>query len=293
MARTNTLGNFLTDVAAAIRTKKGSEEPIAAADFDTEIENLPSGEDLSEYFVTEYTSGMSTSLKMSALVKKLPDLIVDNNITSLNGLFNNYDGIVVPRVVCGSNIINMQNMYYSSSITSVDASGLNTSNVTNMANMFSSSANSDTKLGSIIFGENFKVSKCTTMVNMFKGRAGLSNLDLSDFKTSSSLGELNAMFSGCASLKSLDLSGFYTSNVTNMSNMFYNCKSLVHIDMRNMTFSRVASSTNIFGPSASEGVPDNCEIIVKGDTEKSWITDKFTRLTNVKTVAEYEAEQNA
>lgn len=45
MARTNTLGNFLTDVAGAIRTKKGSEEPIAAADFDTEIENLPSGGD--------------------------------------------------------------------------------------------------------------------------------------------------------------------------------------------------------------------------------------------------------
>lgn len=43
MARTDTLGNFLTDVADAIRTKKGSEELIAAADFDTEIENLPSG----------------------------------------------------------------------------------------------------------------------------------------------------------------------------------------------------------------------------------------------------------
>lgn len=45
MARTNTLGNFLTDVADAIRTKKRSEEPIAAADFDTEIKNLPSGGD--------------------------------------------------------------------------------------------------------------------------------------------------------------------------------------------------------------------------------------------------------
>lgn len=40
MARTNTLGNFLTDVADAIRTKKGSQELIAAADFDTEIENI-------------------------------------------------------------------------------------------------------------------------------------------------------------------------------------------------------------------------------------------------------------
>lgn len=48
MARTNNLSNFLTDVADAIRTKKGSEEPIAAADFDTEIENLPSGGETQE-----------------------------------------------------------------------------------------------------------------------------------------------------------------------------------------------------------------------------------------------------
>lgn len=43
MARTTNLTDFLTDVADAIRTKKGSQETIQASDFDTEIENLPSG----------------------------------------------------------------------------------------------------------------------------------------------------------------------------------------------------------------------------------------------------------
>lgn len=43
MARTNTLANFLTDVANAIRTKKGTQETISASTFDTEILNLPSG----------------------------------------------------------------------------------------------------------------------------------------------------------------------------------------------------------------------------------------------------------
>lgn len=43
MARTNNLTNFLTDVADAIKTKKGDSTPILASDFDTEIENLPSG----------------------------------------------------------------------------------------------------------------------------------------------------------------------------------------------------------------------------------------------------------
>ena len=47
MARTDTLGHFLTDVADAIREKKGTSETITASDFDTEIENLPSGGGLS------------------------------------------------------------------------------------------------------------------------------------------------------------------------------------------------------------------------------------------------------
>ena len=42
MARVNNLNNFLTDVASAIKTKKGSETAIPAASFDTEILALPS-----------------------------------------------------------------------------------------------------------------------------------------------------------------------------------------------------------------------------------------------------------
>lgn len=43
MARTDTLTNYLTDVATAIKTKKGDNTPIQASNFDTEIANLPSG----------------------------------------------------------------------------------------------------------------------------------------------------------------------------------------------------------------------------------------------------------
>lgn len=42
MARVNNLSNFLTDVANAIKTKKGSETAIPATNFDTEILALPS-----------------------------------------------------------------------------------------------------------------------------------------------------------------------------------------------------------------------------------------------------------
>lgn len=56
MARIDSLRNFLNDVATAIKTKKGvdSSEIILAKDFDTEINNLSSGNnfELNNSFVT-------------------------------------------------------------------------------------------------------------------------------------------------------------------------------------------------------------------------------------------------
>jgi hypothetical protein len=43
MARIDNLSNFLTDVASAIKEKKGDDTNILASDFDTEIANLPTG----------------------------------------------------------------------------------------------------------------------------------------------------------------------------------------------------------------------------------------------------------
>lgn len=45
MARTDTLSNFLTDVADSIRTKKGTTDKILASSFDTEIESIETVED--------------------------------------------------------------------------------------------------------------------------------------------------------------------------------------------------------------------------------------------------------
>ena len=60
MARTNNLTNFLTDVAGAIKEKKGSEANIPAANFDTEIRNLPSQGTYQEKSVTIYANGTQT-----------------------------------------------------------------------------------------------------------------------------------------------------------------------------------------------------------------------------------------
>ena len=89
MARTNNLTNFLTDVADAIREKKGTEGTIQASDFDTEIASISSGADISEYFNTTISSYNYTgTIFISDLVqKKIPATTIGNNVTTLQGAF--------------------------------------------------------------------------------------------------------------------------------------------------------------------------------------------------------------
>lgn len=235
MARTNNLTNFLTDVADAIREKKGTEETIQASDFDTEIANLPSGADISEYFNTTINSYANTGAIGGAfydiIQKKIPAITVGNNITSLNAAFYN----------CSVEAI--ENITFNNNVTDLSA--------------------------------------------MFKENYNLITIGLNDADTSN-VTSMYEMFSRCRALISLDLSNWETPNLTDTTRMFANCVSLTHIDIRKMTFNNVTSNDYMFGGNASGGVPNDCEIIVKSDTEKTWITSKFSRLTNVKTVAEYE-----
>lgn len=235
MARTDTLPNFLTDVANAIRGKKGTEETIQASDFDTEIANLPSGGgDISEYFnttINSYAYVGGPPFISDLVQKKIPAIIIGNNVTSLHGAF------------------------YQSGIEEIE---------------------------DVVFNNNI-----TDLVTMFSGCANLISVGLNNGVTTN-VTSMYEMFNGCRALISLDLSNWETPNLTNTTRMFANCVSLTHIDIRKMTFNNVTSNDFMFGGSASGGVPNNCEIIVKSQTEKEWITSKFSRLTNVKTVAELE-----
>ena len=226
MARTNNLTDFLSDVADAIRTKKGTSETIPAKDFDTEIENLPSGG--GKYAPQYVRFGLNGITDLSYEVENLDT----SNMTTMISMFNG-----------------------AGSITSLNISGFNTSNVTSFEFMFQNCSS----LTSINFG-NIDTSKVTTM---------------------------NNMFSGCRSLTTLDLSKFIINSNIITSGMFMNCTSLEKLDIRTMPASKL-SGTYMFS-----GVSNNCEIIVNSQTEKDVMTSSWPNLTNVKTVAEYEAEQNA
>lgn len=79
MARTDNLTNFLTDVANAIRSKKGTSELIQASSFDTEIESIEAG------------GGIATGLEYNSIDSDgFPLVVTTNGLTQIpNGFFRN------------------------------------------------------------------------------------------------------------------------------------------------------------------------------------------------------------
>ena len=100
MARTDTLTNFLTDVATAIKDKKGDTTEIKASDFDVEISNLSSGGNTPTkgFIAEEYDSdGYVTKARVVGMTS-LPDGAFCNfNSTIGNFLGKNLKEVILPN----------------------------------------------------------------------------------------------------------------------------------------------------------------------------------------------------
>lgn len=178
-------------------------------------------------------------------------------------------------------LTSMRGMFFSTLTTkveNVDVSEWDTSNVTDMAQMFRES-----KIKNINMSK-WNTSKVTTMNQMFRSCSLLETINISNFDTSS-LENFSDVFSRCPKLKEIDLSSATFDKVTTVASLFNQSTSLEKIDIRNATFSKTITNYDIFN-----NVPANCLIIVKNDTEKNWVLQKRNDLTNVKTLAEYQAE---
>lgn len=201
------------------------------------------------------------------------------NLTTLNGMFSNVTNLIKINLG-GLDISKMTNIGYmfrgcSNLIEIQGINNLNLSSVTQMTGIFQNCTNL-TKLDL----NNWNMPKLTYSYQFFHSCSKLIELKVSNWNTSK-FTDMRGMFTNCEVLPELDLSGWDTSNVTNMSTMFYNCKALKKLDIRNFVIDKVTSSANMF-----YGVSSDCLIIVKGDTEKSWVLGARSDLTNVKTVAE-------
>ena len=198
MARINTLGNFLTDVADAIREKKGTTDTILASNFDTEIASIEGGGDINEYLSDTITSG--------------------NN--SLGGWINTIKKMRSPLTVKGTSA---EYMFYNYKLNELPQ--LDTSNVTDMNHMFTLCTN-------LTIIPQLDTSNVTNMGSMFRECYKLTTIPQLD---TSNVTQMNYMFYEC---KVLTTVSFDTRNVNLMGYMFYNCHRLTTIDITHMNITQ-------------------------------------------------------
>ena len=273
----------LIDIANSIRNKTGSNETMKPSEMATNIDGIESGgTDLSEYF-TETITGGNQGETWQKGIKKIPAF--KNTGTTANSMFDGYRGLELDLSNIDISLVtSMIRMFYGCmNLTSLDVSHFNTQNVTSMNQLFSNCY----KLTNLDLN-NFNTHLVKDMNSMFYSCDSLTSLNLSNFITNN-VTTFYQMFYSCDSLTSLNLSSFTGESLTNVNSMFSYCKNLMYLDIRNLDFANVTNYSNMFGSNTYSYVPANCLIIVKDETAKTWITSKFSRLTNVKTVAEYES----
>lgn len=186
------------------------------------------------------------------------------------------------------------------------------SNMTRMSNMFANIAISNTDI-SLLDLSHFNTSNVQYFYEMFFGSSGIRALDVSNWDMSSCVNNssaLQSMFSSmsnlveldlstwknfkpqslynffyyCTSLQWLDLSSFDTSELTDVRQMFRGCTKLIHLDLRSWVFDKISSS---YAGAYWSAIPSNCEIIVKDETAKTYLTTQNSAFTNIYTLDEW------
>ena len=225
-----------------------------------QVLDIPSGGDISEFINGNAQGGQLSNLSLGywfETIKKITNINLPSNVTSLSYFFKEFRG------------------------TSVDVLSWNTQNITSMDNLFFRCRNLTT-----LDLSNFNTENVTTMLVMFANCSNLTTLDLSNFNTER-VTTLRQMFAGCLKLTSLNLSSFKSTVVNSTYLMFSNCSMLNFLDMRNFDFTTVNEYQQMF-----DNANTSCLIVVKDQTQKDWFTTNYPTMTNVQTVAEYEASLN-
>lgn len=202
MARTDTLTNYLTDVATAIKTKKGDNTPIQASNFDTEIINLPSGGGEPNWEQIGYEETPQTLLETFDYSKNIYDNW-DNTRTDLSRMFYNNNTLEYVPKITATNITTCTNMFQ------------NCKKIKEVPYLSISGSGYSLEYGSIFYN-------CTDL--KYIGTISLGSTDSCYVYDS---------FNGCTSLESID--NIILTNVRNITNLFYSCRKLKNIPVIDMS----------------------------------------------------------
>lgn len=179
-----------------IQPKSYEQEIVPTAPkngFTKVIVNAQSGVDINDYFETTITNSNSTYFGRDRFIKKLPSVIVQSGVTSLNNLFSGCDYIKEININGDtSKVTNLYQMFFDCHFL-VNAPYFDTSSAKNMSHMFSNCNRLETV-------PLFNTSNVTNLANTFSSCSKLKTIPA--FNTSN-ITTFNYLFSYCASLESV------------------------------------------------------------------------------------------
>lgn len=187
-----TLNQLFTNIADAIRNKKGTSGKIIAENFPTEIGSIPSGStyppDWSELGYDKTPESVITDFNYAKQIKDN----WDSSVTSLRSKYSGDRELMFMPLVDTSNVTDMRGMFSNCTfLTTIPL--LNTDKVTDMNQMFYGCSS----LTSIPL---LDTSSVTNVEYMFQICTGLRDVPVFDFSNVVSGNPSRSIFSGCNAL---------------------------------------------------------------------------------------------
>lgn len=226
MAKTDNLTDFLVDLADAIRTKKGTTEPINPQDFSSEIASIESGGDTWGFDTIGYTTDNSQIAEWVAYsVEKAKEITPKNlntmfrddinlrffpvmdftDVDSFRDAFNGCTWLITMPPIGRNNADTMFSMFkYCHSLSTID---IDMSNNTNCQNMFYKCYT----LKSAVLRNTSKVEE---MGSMFYECMGLENVTLDMSSVINTGYSIYTIFQSCSSLRCANLYNIGKSTLT-------------------------------------------------------------------------------
>ena len=244
MSKSDNLHDYLSDLADAIREKKGSSEPINAQNFAEEIKGISTGgwtghadaeglkaigwddDDIAYY----QKHGVNWNEEDDEYHKVSDDNKALYGVLTADNIANYKDRIVYLPKIDTSGLTSMSNMFVDCK-SMVAIPMLNTTNVKNMLNTFQNCY-------ILTCIPPLDTSNVTNMAGMFNSCYALTCIPPLD---TSNVTNMNMTFRMCYSL--LTIPKLNTSKVTNMGSCFYSCQALVGISELETTKVSNAGST--------------------------------------------------